>query len=240
MLSPTVLVLYSSVHGHARRIAEHVASAVTAAGLRARTVPAHDARSADPEHATGIVVVAPVHHRSHDGDTVAWMARHRAAIDRGPTLVLSVSLAAAGTSAGSRSEARALLAELVLRSDVSPAIAASIGGAVDHDGTPPFARAGLREEAARHGLDAAAGHDTDFTDWEALAKLEQRFLALLTDPAGAAGRQHVVAPSVPASPRTVQHSPASLLTHRPAGRTVPGTSAPDGPAVPSGRDPSGR
>jgi len=180
---PTVLVAYTSARGNTRHIAEHVASTVASAGLRAETVPTREADGAGPEDAAGIVVVVPVHHGQHDGETVAWMARHRDLIDRVPSLVLSVSIAAGAHDDASRAEARALLAELVLRSNVTPSLAASIAGAVDHDGVPLFARAGLRDEAERHGLAASTEHDTVFTDWDALEALEHRLLALLGVPA---------------------------------------------------------
>lgn len=184
MPDATVLVVSSSAHGNAWHIAEHVASTVASVGFEARTVPTHDADAADPGGAAGIVVVVPVHHGQFDGATVAWMARRRDLIDRVPSLVLSVSIAAAGAGDASRAETRELLAELVLRSNVTPALAASVAGAVDHDGIPLFARAGLRDEAARHGLAASTEHDTVFTDWDALEQLEHRFLALLEVPRG--------------------------------------------------------
>lgn len=182
----SVLVVFSSVHGHTRHVAEHVAGALRSSGLGAQQVSVRDAEAVDLEHVVGVVVVVPVHHRRHDGAMVAWMARHRELVDRVPSLVLSVSIAAAGTDEASRAEARGLLTELVLRANVSPSLAASIGGSVNHDGVPFFARAGQRDEAERCGLRVSAQHDTDLTDWSALERLERRFVDLLGDGAAPA------------------------------------------------------
>ncbi|CAB4904139.1 unannotated protein [freshwater metagenome] len=224
MPQAAVLVVYTTTHGHTRHIAEHVVAAATAEGHRARGVATHEADAADPARADALVVVVPVHHGQHDGETMAWLSRERALVDRIPSLVLSVSIAGAGTDDASRAEARTLLAELVLRSNVTPSISASIGGAVDHDGIPLFARAGRRDEAERHGLPADAEHDTVLTDWGALDVLEHRFLDLLRGSTGGGPAGSRTVPSPAPLPATA-HPTAGLGTRHASGRSraAPGT-----------------
>ena len=113
-----MLVLFATREGQTRRIAEHVAAALRAQGYLAEVC---DARTDAPdtlEPYGAAIVAGSVHVQRHEPELVAFVRKHRHALEEMPTAFLSVSLAEAGAedaaaAPGDREVARAATEGLV-------------------------------------------------------------------------------------------------------------------------------
>lgn len=171
----SVLIVFESVEGQTRRVAEFVEAEARAAGLETACIDtglSPDARLGDAER---VVLAAPVHERRHPKAFEAFVARHSEALNARKTLLLSVSLSAA--FAETREEAEDYVTEMTMRTGLSPDAVLPVAGAVRTGAYDAYSREVLKKVVLRgQDVDPERG-DHEFTDWAALKATLTRFLA---------------------------------------------------------------
>ena len=170
-----VLILYATVEGQTRKIAEFAADEVCARGCDVVMVDAAD-RTA-PVSFDGIdrvILAGSVHERRHPKTLEVFLTASRRELAECPTLLLSVSLSAAFPEG--LEEARDYLTEMEMRTGFTPTAEALVAGAVRTREYDYFASQVLRHVVLR-GRDYDPGEgEHEFTDWTALAKTIADFL----------------------------------------------------------------
>lgn len=180
-----VLIVFGTVEGQTRKIAEFAQNLAEEAGHTVTLFDAADKTA--PLSFDGIdkvVLAASVHERRHPATFEVVLSANRADLATRDTLMLSVSLSAAFEDG--MEEAREYVTEMEMRTRFKPDQHALVAGAVRTSSYDYFATQVLRHVVLRdRAYDPAAG-EHEFTDWEALKDVLTAFLS--RDPASRKAR----------------------------------------------------
>ncbi|GAC1482056.1 MAG: hypothetical protein NVS1B16_12380 [Pseudarthrobacter sp.] len=91
-----IYVPYGSVEGQTSRIVEYVADVIRAHGHEAETVDLKHSGGTIPDGQDAVIVAASVHMGKHENFVVDFARKNRAELERLPSALISVSLAAHG------------------------------------------------------------------------------------------------------------------------------------------------
>lgn len=98
-----LVILYATREGHTRQIARHIESSIRERGYTARSRDVRDLQEPfDLDRYDGAIVAASVHRGKHEPEMLAFVKRHRDALEALPTAFISVSLAEAGAEDAAR------------------------------------------------------------------------------------------------------------------------------------------
>jgi menaquinone-dependent protoporphyrinogen oxidase len=172
----TVLIIFATVEGQTRKIAQFADEEVRKAGHDVVLVDASDKRAAVSfDGIDKVILAAPVHERRHPATFEAFLAANRHMLEHCDTLVISVSLSAAFPEG--LEEAADYVTEMKMRTGFSPDAEALVAGAVKSSSYDYFAAQVMRHVVLRgRDYDPSQG-DREFTDWNALAATLSKFLA---------------------------------------------------------------
>ena len=173
-----LLLLYFTREGQTGRIAERIAARLAEAG---HDVDRRDgAQSADLDAMAydAVIVGASIHYGHHSIAAHLWAFRHRKALAAKPGAFFSVSLTGGGPGA------RPLVAQKYLNAYLSrtrwqPRTTASFGGALPYSRYTPFTRQLVRLFVRMAGGDTDASRDYEYTDWQAVERFTDSFIAHL-------------------------------------------------------------
>lgn len=186
-----VLIVYATVEGHSRKIAEHLCDHVVRLCRGARVVDAvRLPADLDLNRFAAAIVVAPVHMGRHH-QAIAHFARENAAWLQGrPSALVSVSLHAVELEPGDLEECREYVDQFAAETGWIPQETHYAAGALKFTSYDFFKRWAMRRIVAEKGLsqERAKGGDIEFTDWRALEAFVEQFLnrnAPAGQPAGA-------------------------------------------------------
>ncbi len=170
-----ILVVYETVEGQTRKIAQFAESAVRQAGL---DVIAHNTADttkpvsfADVEK---VILAAPVHERRHPKVFEAFIAANLPELAARNTLMLSVSLKAAFPD--SLEEAEDFLIEMKMRTGFTPDAEALVAGAVRGKSYDYYAAMIIQHVVMRNRDYELHNGEREFTDWDALGTKISEFL----------------------------------------------------------------
>jgi menaquinone-dependent protoporphyrinogen IX oxidase len=188
---PFALVVVASRHGHCRQVAERLATALGAHGVRTTVREARGASSPRLDAVDAVVVVGAVHMGRHPRAVVRWARRHAAELRPATSALVSVSLIAAEDSDEARAATRRMIEELARRTGWHPDRAYALAGALQYREYGPLLRAWMRRIVARAGHpEPDTSRDHVYTDWAVVdaigAELAQLALARRARPAAAA------------------------------------------------------
>lgn len=170
-----ILVAYGTTEGHTRKIAEFIAGRVRELGHDTDLVDLSRKRGdANPETRDRIVIAASVHQRGHQEAVGGFVIANRAALDKKPTLFLSVSLSAAFE--GGLPEAQKYIDDFLADLEWSPSSAIPVAGALKYDEYDFFKSQIIEHVVLGERFDGGKT-DHDFTDWPKLGETVDRFLA---------------------------------------------------------------
>jgi menaquinone-dependent protoporphyrinogen oxidase len=172
----SILMVYGTTEGQSRKVVEFMAGHARVAGHEVEVV---DADSFGPAWVfrvpDAVLVAASVHLGRHAAAVQRFVAERRELLDAIPTAFLSVSLSAAGE--GRRAEAEGYLAAFLAETGWRPTRAVSVAGALRYSRYGFLKRMLMKRIARSGGLPTDPSRDYEFTDWEALGRLAEEFLA---------------------------------------------------------------
>jgi menaquinone-dependent protoporphyrinogen oxidase len=170
-----ILIVYATLEGHSRKIAEWIADRVRANGDNCPVIEASALRGTiNVAGHDAVMIIAPVHQRAHPEAILDFVSAHRDGLNAKPSAFISVSLSAA-FDAG-HAEARSYVDHLLECTGWQPTATHQAAGALCYDEYDYF-----KEQIIRHivlrGLGAAdVKGDHDFTDWKALGRFVDDFV----------------------------------------------------------------
>ncbi|WP_171060698.1 flavodoxin domain-containing protein [Poseidonocella sp. HB161398] len=172
-----VLAGYATQEGHTAEIARRVAAQIAAAGHAADLLPLRKAIRRAPSDYDRAILAAPVHLGRYHRDLRRYAARHADTLAQMPVLFLSVSLSAAGQDAGDWQGLGRVLDGLAAATGWRPARVEQVAGAYRPERYGWLARPAMRRVLAARDPGADPRKVHVYTDWAALERAVERFLA---------------------------------------------------------------
>lgn len=172
-----ILVLYATVEGHSRTIAEHAATLLEGRGHPVVLGDMREPGFAVPGRFDGILLCAPIHIGRYPDPLIRFASDWKDALDDVPNALISVSLAIASDSAEERTEAQAYPEGLEKKTGYRPRLVHHAAGALKYAEYDFFKRMMMRRIAAKEGGPVDTSRDHVLTDWDAL----DRFLGDFSD-----------------------------------------------------------
>jgi len=182
-----ILVLYATHEGQAKRIAEHMADSVRAHGLLADLVnAAHIPEGFSLDAYSAAIVAASVHGGRHEKEIVRFVKDHVKDLERIPTAFLSVSLSEAGAEdatappenrARAAADATGMIDEFLAETGWRPSSIKAVAGALLYTKYNFLLRFVMKRISRQAGGTTDTSKDHEYTDWVALDKLVDEFVA---------------------------------------------------------------
>lgn len=169
MSDPRILLVFTTVDGHTREVAAHMAKSFTEAGFGA--VLADLERVTEPlrtDDLDGVVLAGPVRFGRHPRGLRGFARRNRDALHRTESAFVSVSGAAMSDDPEAREEARGHAEKFRDRTGWTPDETLCVGGALAYTRYNPLTRWVMASISAKAGLSTDTGRDHDYTDWGAV------------------------------------------------------------------------
>lgn len=161
---PRVLVVFHSVDGQTERIAERIASRLTATGATTRVFPAK--RAPEPTGFDMVVLGDSIHLGRHSGSLLHYASQHGAALDKTSTALFQVSLTSAMRDHEHRHLAEQYVATFLDEVSLAPQVVGMFPGRLAYTRVNWLKRWSLRAMAWRAGLPTDTSSDHEFTDWD--------------------------------------------------------------------------
>jgi len=171
----TVLVLYATIEGHTRKIAERAATKLEGAGQGVVLGDIREPGFAIPGRFDGVLICAPIHIGRYPSPVAQFLTDWKDALAQVPTALVSVSLGINSESAEERAEAEAYPAKLEKKTGFHIPKVYHAAGALKYLEYDFFKRALMRQIVAREGGPVDTSLDHEFTDWVALDAFVQDF-----------------------------------------------------------------
>ena len=172
------VIFYATREGHTRRIAEHLATE-----LRRRT---HEVELYDVKTVAGPIdwppydwacVAASVHAGHHEPEMIAFVKRHRQALERLGAAFLSVTLSEAGAEdvrapkkrrERAAADAQQMIDVFLQETGWRPERVLPVAGALAYSRYNFLIRFVMKRIARKAGAPTDTSHDYEFTDWSKL------------------------------------------------------------------------
>lgn len=179
-----ILILYATVEGHSRTIAEHAAGLLEACGNIVVIGDMREPGFAVPGRFDGILLCAPIHIGRYPAPLLRFVADWKDALDEVPNAFVSVSLAIASDSEEERAEARSYPEALEKTAGYRPRLVHHAAGALKYIEYDFFKRMMMRRIAAKEGGPVDTGRDHVLTDWDAFDAFVAEFSDLVASGQG--------------------------------------------------------
>lgn len=172
-----IALIYATVEGQTRAIAQHIETYLTKAGHTVEVIEAaHPPKSLAVDSVDGIFCAGPVHIGTFPAPLRRYVKTHARELMARPGAFVSVSLTAAGDDPGELEE----LAEIVNAfSDETgwwPVTVHHAAGALKYTEYDYFRKWMMRRIADKKAAPTDTKHDYEFTDWGALDLFLDGFL----------------------------------------------------------------
>lgn len=185
MSEPRVLIVFATTRGHTRRVARRVAEVLGEAGLGVVLADLERVPDRLPaENLCGVILAGPVHFGRHPRKLRRWVTRNRSALERLPSLFVSVSGAAIGADAEHRTQARGYADAFTERTGWTPDRICLVGGEIAYTRYNPILRRVMRAISRREGRSTDTSRDHVYTDWAAVERFARVFGAMALRRAG--------------------------------------------------------
>ena len=176
-----ILVAYASTHGQTRKIARHAMDHLCDAGHSVELLPLIEAEGLDPARFDAVILAGALHAGHYQPALTDFAAAHADRLNTMPSLLLAVSLAAAGHDADDWRGLDAALCDLSEATNWHPAHTIHVAGAYKPSHYDIVTRLIMRRIVARRDPDADLGADHEYTDWPALDAELDAAIATATD-----------------------------------------------------------
>lgn len=166
-----ILICYASTEGQTRKIARQCARHLTEAGHSTEMLRAEDAEGLDVSRFDAAILAGSVHLGALQPELAAFAKAAADALNRMPTLLLQVSLAAAGDDPKERDDLNRIAAAFCTQAGWRPGAVHQIAGAFRFTRYDFFKSWAMRYIAAQKGQTVDPHSDREYTDWAALELL---------------------------------------------------------------------
>jgi menaquinone-dependent protoporphyrinogen oxidase len=174
-----IYIPYGSVEGQTAHIVEYVAEVIRAHGHEAETIDLKHAGDAIPAGQDAVIVAASVHMGKHEDFVVDFARKNRSELERLPSALISVSLAAHGDE----HNAENYVAEFEEQSGWHPAHVGIFPGALLYTQYNFLKRQLMKKIVKDKGsLDLDTSRDYVYTEWDGVKQFTEDFLAGLAAP----------------------------------------------------------
>jgi menaquinone-dependent protoporphyrinogen oxidase len=176
-----ILIVYGSQHGQAAKIALRIAERLRRQGDEEVTVLCGDdlPLGLALDGYSGVVVGASVRFGRHQRYIERFVREHARELAVKPSVFFSVSGSGAGKSTAERREAEAAVSRFLAATGWRALEVATFGGAIAYTKYGAVTRWLMRSLARRKGVSTDISRDHELTDWRAVERFADRFLALL-------------------------------------------------------------
>ena len=172
-----ILVVYGTTEGHTRKIAEFIADRLRAAG---RTVDLVDSAAPAAEQIApiyaGAIVGGSLHQGGHQSSLAHFVKANVAWLATIPTAFFSVSLSIVSQDPEMRAEAKKDADKFLADTGLVPGMVRLVAGALKYTQYDFFKRFIMRSIAKRAGGDTDTSHDTEYTDWDDVARFADEYV----------------------------------------------------------------
>lgn len=172
-----ILIVYASTEGQTRKIAHFIFRTLTAAGHSVSLLPAAEAGDVEVSGFDAAILAASVHAGRYQPEMVHFAKDSAAALAGLKTLYLSVSLGAAGDDADDWAELNRIVERFREETGWTPGEVAHVAGAFRFGDYDFFKYWAMRWIESQKDPKAEPGTDREYTDWQALADLLDRWTA---------------------------------------------------------------
>ena len=168
-----ILIPYGTREGQTAKIAEYVADVIHGHGHDATALPIKELRDVDLD-CDGVIVGASIHMGKHEDYVGDFVRKNRDTLERLPSALFSVSLAAHGDTEEAESYVEAFEQETGWR----PAMVALFGGALLYTQYGFVKRHVMKKIARDKGnLGTDTSRDYVYTEWDGVKRFVEDFLA---------------------------------------------------------------
>lgn len=159
------LVLYSTIEGQTRKIAEAVSSHLESRGNMVMLTDANQIGFADPGTSDGVILCAPVHIGHYPSPFVHYVHSWSEVLNDMPSAFISVSLSIASAYDDEKTEARNYPSQLSDETGWRPRSVLHCAGALKYTQYDFFKRWMLKRIAASEDGPIDTKHDFELTNW---------------------------------------------------------------------------
>lgn len=165
---PRILLLYATMEGQTRLIAERIARTLREKGHSVEMLPADAAQPGfDPAAYDAVMVGASIHYGHHPAYLRKLIRRHRDALAARPCAFFSVSLSAGGPNP-KPAAAQRYLDKFMRKTGWQPPLTASFAGALKYSVYGPIKRRVMIVFVGLGGGNTDTSQDYEYTDWDAV------------------------------------------------------------------------
>jgi menaquinone-dependent protoporphyrinogen oxidase len=172
-----ILIVYATTEGQTRKVARFAFDRLAGAGHSVELIPAAEAGGLDPSAYAAVVVAGSVHAGRYQKELVAWATAEAAALSGIPSLLLSVSLTAAGEDAEDWKGLHGCVDRFAGETGWTPGRVEHVAGAFRFSEYDFFKSWAMRWIAAQKDESVRPGEDREYTDWEALGRVLEDWTA---------------------------------------------------------------
>lgn len=171
-----LLVLYDSVEGQTKKIAEFIASQLDSKGMEVFLTQASDPTFCDPAQYDAAILCAPVHIGAYPTAFVAFIQNWKSSLNTVPTAFVSVSLAITSKDKKDVAEAQSYPKDLFSKTGWSADRTHHAAGALRYLEYDFFKRWMMKKIAASKGEPTDTTQDYELTDWDQLKEFVESFV----------------------------------------------------------------
>jgi menaquinone-dependent protoporphyrinogen oxidase len=176
----SILVAYATTEGQTRKIARHAAAHLAALGQSVELMSVTEAVDLPLQDYDGAILLASVHAGRYQPAFVGFVTAQKAALDTLATAFLSVSLSAASHEAEDLEGIAGVVRNMVAETGWTPGTVEHVAGAFRF-GQYDFLKSwAMRWIASKRDPDADPSGDTEYTDWAALDRFLDGWVAGLS------------------------------------------------------------
>lgn len=173
----TVLILYGTTEGQTRKVVEFMRQRLEAGGHIVTLWEATTDVNLSLSGYDAVIVAASVHLGKYQQSVEHWARTNAVDLSRLGAAFVSVSLAAAGTDEDDVKGIGQVVADFIHRTGWTPAIVEHVAGAFRYTEYDFFKRWALKYIAWRKGAPTDTTHDWELTDWDAVARFVDNYVA---------------------------------------------------------------
>jgi menaquinone-dependent protoporphyrinogen oxidase len=174
-----IYIPYGTVEGQTAHIVEYIAEVVEANGHEAETADLKHSPAPFPGGYDGVIVAASVHVGKHEGYVADFVKKNRAELERLPSALVSVSMAAHGDE----QTAEGYVEKFEQDTGWRPAHIGLFAGAVLYTHYGFIKKHVMKKIASDKGSpDTDTSRDYVYTEWDGVRRFTEDFLARFAEP----------------------------------------------------------